>query len=129
MLKVPGVRFVDLQYGDTAAERTALENALGTSLTHIEGLDLREDIDGVAGLAAACDLVISVSSTVVHIAAALGRPTWVLVPASAANLWYWMRGETPTPWYDNVTIFRQSRLGQWSNVLLTVEQKLRALTR
>ena len=129
ILKVPSVRFVDMQYGDTADERAAIERKLGVSLTHVEGLDLREDIDGVAALAAACDLVISVSNTVVHIAAALGRPTWVLVPASAGNLWYWMRGENPTPWYASTTIFRQRRLGQWQDTLLTIAGKLRDLAR
>ncbi len=129
VLKVPGIRFVDLQYGNTAEERAVVERKLGISITHMDDLDLREDIDGVTALAAACDLVISVSSTVVHIAAAVGCATWVLVPASAGNLWYWMRGGDSTPWYPNVTIFRQRHLGEWRELLLTIEQKLAALAR
>ena len=128
LLQIPGVRFVDLQYGDTSAERAAVEKELGVSITHIEGLDLREDIDGVAALAAACDLVISVSSTIVHLAAALGVPTWVLVPASAGSLWYWGRGANHTPWYPSATIFRQAKLGEWTETLHDVGARLEKFT-
>lgn len=114
LLKTPGVHFVDLQYGDTTAERAAVKTELGIEITHIDGLDLREDVDGVVALAAACDLVIAVSSTTVHLAAAAGVPTWVLVPASAGSLWYWGRGGERTPWYPNVRIIRQQELDDWS---------------
>jgi tetratricopeptide (TPR) repeat protein len=125
ILNVPGVRFVDLQHGDTAAERAHVEAELGIKLTHLEDLDLRDDLDGLAALAAACDLVISVSSTIVHIAAALGRPTWVLVPAAAGSLWYWMRGNTPSPWYATATIFRQPKSADWQPVIADVAARLK----
>ena len=124
ILQTPGVRFVDLQYGDTASERAAVEAELGVHIEHISDLDLREDIDGVAALAAACDLVISVSNTTVHLAAAVGRPTWVIVPASVGNLWYWMRGSHHTPWYKTVTIFRQTHLGAWEDIISQIKLKL-----
>lgn len=126
ILKTPGVRFVNLQYGDTAEERAAVEAELGISINHIPGLDLREDIDGVAALIAACDLVISVSNTTVHLAAALGKPTWVMVPAAAGNLWYWMRNTSHTPWYASATIFRQKTLGQWDETIQAVKKQLDA---
>ncbi len=124
ILKQAGIRFVDLQYGDTAAERADVEAELGVKITHIEGLDLREDIEGVTALAAACDLVIGVSSTTVHFAAAVGVPTWVLVPASAGNLWYWgLKGER-TPWYPNVRVIRQNKLGEWVTALAETARRL-----
>ena len=126
ILLTPGVRFVDLQYGDTAKERAAVESELGVSITHVPNLDLRQDIDGVAALIAACDLVISVSSTTAHLAAALGRPAWVLVPATAGNLWYWMRGNDHTPWYPSAVIFRQNTLGEWDDVLERLQKRLLA---
>lgn len=126
ILQTSGVRFVDLQYGDTAEERAAVEANLGVPIIHIDGLDLREDIDGVAALIAACDLVISVSNTTVHLAAALGKPTWIMVPAAAGNLWYWMRGANHTPWYPSATIFRQKTLGQWAEIIRAVKNRLDA---
>jgi len=127
ILQVPGVRFVDLQYGDTAQERESVASDIGVSIAHMDDLDMYQDIDGVTALAAACDLVVSVSSTHVHLAASAGRPTWVLVPASAGSLWYWMRDTERTPWYPSVTIFRQTHLGQWDDMIAEIADRLRAL--
>ncbi|MBY0511388.1 MAG: tetratricopeptide repeat protein, partial [Rhodospirillaceae bacterium] len=124
ILETPGVRFVDLQYGDTAEERAAVEAELGIALTHVPDLDLREDIDGVSALISVCDLVISISNTTVHLAAALGRPTWVLVPATAGNLWYWMRDTDHSPWYASAVIFRQKTRGQWDEIIREVKSRL-----
>jgi tetratricopeptide (TPR) repeat protein len=124
ILQTPGVRFVDLQYGDTTTERAALRAELGVEITHIEGLDLRDDLDGLAALISACDLVISVSNTTVHLAAALGKPTLIMVPAAAGNLWYWMRDTSHTPWYVTATIFRQKTLGEWSDTIQEVKKTL-----
>lgn len=125
VLQTPGVRFVDLQYGDTAEERAAAEAALGISLIHVPDLDLREDIDGVAALISACDLVISISNTTVHLAAALGKPTWVLVPAAAGNLWYWMRDTDRSPWYASAVILRQKVRGKWDDIIEDVKIRLK----
>lgn len=125
ILKTKGVRFVDLQYGETQAERDTARTDLGVEIEHLDALDLRADIDGVAALAQACDLVISVSNTTAHLAAALGVPTWVLVPATAGNLWYWMRGTDHTPWYPSVSVFRQKEPGRWGETFTAVERKLR----
>jgi ADP-heptose:LPS heptosyltransferase len=124
ILRTPGVRFVDLQYGDTAQERAAVEAELGISLIHVPDLDLREDLDGVASLIGACDLVISISNTTVHLAAALGTPTWVLVPAAAGNLWYWMRDTDRSPWYASAVIVRQKVRGQWADIIQDVKGRL-----
>lgn len=126
LLKLPGLRLVDLQYGDTQAERAAVTAAQGINIHHFDDLDLYRDIDGVAALAAACDFVISVSSVTAHLAAAGGTPTWVLVPAATGNLWYWMHKTDHTPWYPAVRMFRQARAGDWSGVIDRVTQALRA---
>ena len=126
ILQIPNVRFVNLQYGDTALERAEVEARLGVRIEQIPDLNLYDDIDGVAALAASCDMVISVSNTTAHLAAALGKPTWVLVPASVGNLWYWMRGTSQTPWYPTATIFRQPKIGQWSSVIIEIEKRLQS---
>ena len=126
ILETPGIKFVDLQYGDTASARTALEAETGVPLTHLPNLDLTDDLDGVAALAGACDLVISVSSATAHIAAALGCPTWVLVPVTEGNLWVWMREGDHTPWYPSVKIFRQRESGHWPEVMMRVKEALHA---
>lgn len=106
LLKQKGARFVDLQYGDTADDRAKLKERTGLSLLHAEGIDLTEDLDGLAALIAACDLVISVSNTTVHLAGAVGIPVWVLTPPPVAQPWYWLDAGEESPWYESVRLFR-----------------------
>lgn len=125
ILDIPGIQFVDLQYGDTEAERRELQTATGIDLLHLPDLNLRDDLDGLAALISACDLVISISNTTTHIAGALGVPTWVMVPTGSGRLWYWGGQKSTTPWYPSVRILRQSQIGVWADVLSTVASDLK----
>jgi tetratricopeptide (TPR) repeat protein len=71
------------------------------------------------------DVVISVDTSIAHLAAALGKPTWILL--SSTPDWRWMSGRTSSPWYPNVTLFRQSSPGDWSSALGQVADAMRAL--
>ena len=68
------------------------------------------------------DLVITVDTAVAHLAGAMGRPVWLLLPK--VGDWRWGRSGNATPWYPATRIFRQSRLGDWSDVLEQVAQAL-----
>lgn len=125
---VPGTRFVDLQYGDTSADRAALKAKTGLTLAHIDNLDLTKDIDGTAALAAACDLVVTVSNTTAHIAGAVGVPLRVLVPEGMGKLWYWGNNSETTPWYPTARFFRQSALGDWAPIMRQVVEQVSELT-
>jgi len=105
-------QFVDLQYGDTTEERAATP----LDLQHLDDLDLFNDLDGLAALITACDLVITVSNTTAHLAGALGVPVWVLVPAGNGTLWYWSPAVAPL-WYPSARVFKQSRVNDWSDVI------------
>ena len=129
VLQVAGVRFVDLQYGDTAAERAAVEDEAGTRIEHLPELDLYQDLDGLAALCAACDLVITASNVTAHVAGALGRPVWLLVPLANGKLWYWFSDRTDSPWYPAMRIYTQSTRGEWRGVFETVARELVALAR
>jgi ADP-heptose:LPS heptosyltransferase len=85
LLRVPGCRFVDLQYGDTRAEREIVARELGVEVLRLDGIDNTNDIDALAALIAACDAVVSVSGVTAHLAGALGRPTWVLPTAATES--------------------------------------------
>lgn len=101
-LENDGYYCIDLQYGDTSVERQDWPQ-----LHHLD-LDLTQDIDGLAALISACDLVVTVSNTTAHLAGALGVPTLVLVSARGGKLWYWGT-EEKTNWYESVTIQRFER--------------------
>ncbi len=123
ILKLPGIRFVDLQYGDTAEARAEIAHTLGVEIHHLPELDLRDDIDGLAALLAACDTCVTVSNTTAHLAGALGVPTAVLVPSGNGKLWYW-GSEARTPWYPSLHLYRQPHAGNWTPAIDAVAADL-----
>jgi tetratricopeptide (TPR) repeat protein len=121
LLKVPGLRFVSLQYTPEAAEQVAsLRREHGIEVKHWQ--EAIDDYDETAALVCALDIVVSVCTSIVHLTGALGRPVWVLAPYSPE--WrYGFRGASMA-WYPSATIFRQARFGDWSNVLPEVQAAL-----
>ena len=115
VLSVPGVRFIGLQYGDLGGE------AIPSSVNFLPGLDLRDDIDNVAALMMALDLVISPGTAGFALAAGLGRPTWVLATADD-----WMRlGTGHYPWLPAARAFLRPSKQGWDGVLAAVAEALR----
>lgn len=126
-LTLPGFDFVDLQYGDTRDERAQFFAEYGINIIKREEIDNFSDIDGLASLIAACDLVVTVSNTTAHLACALGKPTLVLLPQNSAVFWYWHNREMHSPWYPSAVLLRQQELGGWPQVLQAVCQILEGM--
>jgi tetratricopeptide (TPR) repeat protein len=116
------VRLVSLQYG-AVAEELAEAVRQGLAVHDDDGLDRTNDIDGLAALVGAMDLVVSIDNSTLHMAGALGVPTWGLLPYAAE--WRWMLGREDTPWYPAVRLFRQPWAGGWSAVLGRLSEALR----
>lgn len=121
---IPGITFIDLQYGGTEADRATFESETGTAIIRDETIDQMADLDAFAAQVAALDLVISVSNTTVHISGGLGVPTWVLLNTSP--LCVWMQDGDTSPWYKSLKLFRQAETGDWAGVIARVEGELRA---
>ena len=117
-LAVPGVECFALQPDVRDEDRAALRSTPG----------LRDLGPGLADFAdTACaiellDLVISVDTSVAHLAGALGKPVWILVPF--APDWRWQLGRSDSPWYPTAELFRQPRPGAWDPVIETVRERL-----
>jgi tetratricopeptide (TPR) repeat protein len=108
--KIPG-KLVSLQYGDAADDLKKLNEDHGVEIITLEGLDLNNDIDGLAALISACNVVISIDNLTVHLAGALGVDTRVLLPALSNERWGTVVSDSY--WYDYLTLYRQDKPGEW----------------
>jgi tetratricopeptide (TPR) repeat protein len=116
------VVLVNLQYGDVEDEIREFKDATGIDVVQCASVDNREDLDGLAALIEVCDLVVSIPNVTVHLAGALAKDTWVLLPY-VANFW-WLVERTDSIWYPSVTLYRQPTLDDWDSVYASVRKDL-----
>jgi len=124
VLEVAGVGFVSLQKGAGA------EQATDAVLAGVEWLDLGPELADFADTAAVIaqlDLVICVDTAVAHLAGAMGKPVWVMLPQPAD--FRWLEGREDSPWYPTMRLFRQSRRDEWSDVVERVAAALQEWVR
>ncbi len=126
LAQVAGARFFSLQLG--AGEVSRLD---AVTLASFPGLaDLAPhiaDFADTAALIAGLDLVITVDTAVAHLAGALNKPCWVLLPAYKTD-WRWMKERDDTPWYPGaLRLYRQQSAGDWDAVVAALVRDLRAL--
>ncbi|GGI29670.1 tetratricopeptide repeat protein [Bradyrhizobium guangdongense] len=115
------VQFVSLQKGVRDQDRAFL------SERH-DIVDLTEqltDFSETAALVSCLDLVISVDTSVVHLAGALGAPVWTLLPFNPD--WRWLLNRNDSPWYQSMRLFRQPKRGDWASVVDSVRCELEGL--
>lgn len=125
ILRIPGIRWINLQYGSPAQELDAAFARGGVRVHDWEDVDPLVDLDSFAAQIAALDLVISVDNSTVHMAGALGVPTWVLQPYSPD--WRWRLDGEDSYWYPSLRQFRQPARGDWQTVLQRVADQLMLL--
>ena len=113
ILKTPGVRFVNLQYGDCADELAQARDLFGIDIKTIEGLDLTNDIDGAAALSAALDLMISAPTAAAAIAGSVGTEVWFL---TAGRTWPQL-GTDEYPWYRKSRVFSPAKFADWNELI------------
>lgn len=120
---IQGVHFINLQYGDCSGEIRELREQCGTPIHSWEDADQLRDLDDFAAQVAGLDLVISIDNTTVHMAGAVGRPVWCLVPG--VPNWRWMLDREDSPWYPTLRLFRQKGRHDWEGVFRDVARELR----
>ncbi|MEA3225574.1 MAG: tetratricopeptide repeat protein [Planctomycetota bacterium] len=115
------VQLYGLQKGEAAGQAEGLSQVIA-----IENLskDLHDFAD-TAGVLENLDLVISVDTAPAHLAGAMGKPTWLLLPF--APDWRWMLERTDSPWYPTMRLFRQEKWGDWNSVFEDMVEELRKL--
>jgi tetratricopeptide (TPR) repeat protein len=113
-----GMRFISIQRDVRAEDALAL--AAETRVMHVGG-ELENFTDTAAAIALS-DLVIAADTAVAHLAGAMGRPLWVLIPF--APDWRWTLNGEASPWYPTARLFRQTALGDWDGVIARVAAEL-----
>ncbi|MBS1197331.1 MAG: hypothetical protein H6R18_1116, partial [Proteobacteria bacterium] len=116
---LPDTSFISLQLGDAAKECAHLRDDFPV-------LDLQgeiKDFADTAAIIANLDLVIAVDTSVAHLAGALGKPVWIMLPAWGTD-WRWELHNETTPWYPTARLFRQSRPGEWQAVACVMRDAL-----
>jgi tetratricopeptide (TPR) repeat protein len=108
--------WIGIQKGMPDADRQALASVAGLRVFD----DEITDFEDTAALIAEMDLIISVDTSLVHLAGSMGRECWVMLPFNPD--WRWLLGREDSPWYPGLRLFRQKRLGDWT----TVFQEIRA---
>ena len=122
ILNTPGVRFVNLQYGECSEDLQAVRNRFGVEILEDERINSIRNLDSFAAQVAAMDLVISVDNSTVHFAGALGIEVWTMLPTVPD--WRWGLEGDKTRWYPTMRLFRQEERGEWGSVISRVAREL-----
>ena len=122
VLQTPDCAFISLQHGDYAEEMHTLRERQGIDL-RMPQFNIATDLDELAAMISALDLVITVDNTIANLAGALGVPVWVLLPFSAE--WRYGLNAEIMPWYPSARLFRQIRPRDWTPVIDRVAVGLR----
>jgi len=115
--KLDGIDWFSLQVGESAKQCPSWAKDLSPYIT---------DYTDTAQALNELDLVISVDTSVVHLAGAMGRPTWTLIPYSPD--WRWMLTGDESPWYPSIRLFRQETKGDWADVVTRIKPELAKLS-
>jgi ADP-heptose:LPS heptosyltransferase len=119
LLRLQGITWISLQKG-AAAEQLA---DLPTDVFVWDGARQDKDLAEAAALVATLDLVITTDTCIAHLAGAMGKPVWILLPHLSD--WRWMQEIETTPWYPTARLFRQRTPGDWAEVLERIIAELR----
>ncbi len=125
LARATGARLLDLQYGDVTAERERFASVHPGVLVQLDGLDLRDDLEGVAAAIACCDRVVTSSNVTAHLAGALGKATQVVYLRGWPPFSYW----TPRPdgqslWYPSVRVESDPGWDTWEKAIEGLAKRL-----
>ena len=121
ILATPGVHFVNLQYGDAEAE-LAQARAAGFNIWTPPGIDLKKDLDDLAALCLALDVVMGPSTATTNLAASTGAPVWL---TTAPGSWP-VFGTSGFPCYPSMRLFHAERFGEWESVMTQMAQAVQS---
>lgn len=120
---VENIALVSLQYGATDDDIAAFQREGGLAVDHSHGIEPFEDLDGLAALVGAVDLVICPVNNTVHFAGALSKPCWNLLPPNPD--WRWGLSRRNSLWYPRTRVFRKNQDDEWDAIMTEVVTDLK----
>ena len=124
ILKIPNIKFVNLQYGECEGELDKIKEEYGIQIHRLPDIDLYQDIESLCSLIDACDFVITSSNVTVHLAGSLGKKTFLLAPRGEGRLFYWHVDLKQSLWYKSVSVFHQKDIGSWREPASDIYQEI-----
>ncbi|MCK5640178.1 MAG: hypothetical protein KAJ19_05255, partial [Gammaproteobacteria bacterium] len=121
LTKLPNTRLYSLQKGVAAADISGAANKMDI----VDFSKFIEDFTDTARIIQNLDLIITVDTAVAHLAGAMGKPVWVLLPY--APDWRWGLENKNTPWYPSMQLYRQHTVTEWTDIVEEISEDLRSL--
>jgi ADP-heptose:LPS heptosyltransferase len=123
LLRTPGFTWISLQKGEAAGQLASFPDDVYVW----DGSDRDRDLAETAALLATLDLVITTDTCIAHLAGAMGKPVWIMLPHLGD--WRWMQETEKTPWYPTARLLRQRAPGDWTELVERVAGELRSCQR
>ena len=117
ILSVPDVRWINLQYGDTRKDLESIKGRYTADLISDDKIDAMSDLEALAAQISALDGVVTISNSTAHMSAALGIPTYLIIPDHKKRLWYWFGQGRFNPWYRSIRVLRGGILEIMNKIL------------
>jgi tetratricopeptide (TPR) repeat protein len=124
ILQIPNIDFINLQYGDTKKEIADMKANYSIDLINVDSVDQYNNIDGLTSLINICDFVVTTSNVTAHIAGAIGKQAYVLLPFTKGKIWYWHDGIGKSEWYPSLDLFSQDIKGDWRKPTDQIKDKI-----
>jgi hypothetical protein len=121
---MPNLIFVNLQYGNIKDELKKVKENLKIDIIDYDSIDNTKDIDMLASLVDACDIVLTISNFTAHLSGALGKKTFLMLPYNSGKLWYWHSNSGVSYWYPSIKIFQQKKFDHWEGLIEEVYNEL-----
>ena len=124
ILKLNNVNFIDIEYKNSEIEKNEIFKKINVKINRVKEIDIFNDMLGLASIINACDFVITCSNVNAHMAGALNKKTFLLLPLGKGRLWNWGSTKDSSIWYPSVRIFQQSKPGDWIDPVLKVKKEV-----
>jgi tetratricopeptide (TPR) repeat protein len=124
ILNIPNLEFINLQYGDVSSDLDNIKNLSNKNLNCIDEIDNFSNIDGLLSVIKSCDVVVTVSNVTAHLAGAVGKKTFLLLPFSRGRIWYW-HDQKNSLWYPEIYQYFQDSNMSWKLATQEIAKELK----